>query len=136
MLSNWHLAKVKFSETRFPERTVTEKCVENSGYTSNRGETHEVKNNNHTLQTYVHDVKVGAFLVSWKYNYCPECQKVINKYGALLNNHDNTAYVKWFIRNGKSYETDIKAQSNNKKANIGELVNEFNSEVIGGDLDD
>lgn len=66
-------------------------------------ESHVVDRTSHSLKTYEKDIiPIGEYAVMAKYNVCPECREVRNKYLVVFNDRENKAYRKWFVRHGET----------------------------------
>lgn len=106
--------KKDFHEMQFPVDFLNEKVMDirktESRHTL-KGEEH------HTSEYLYYQPKFDLFGFEWKYIYCHVCNKVIKQQGALIDQIDNTVYIKQFLNNKETIKTP-------------EYVNFFGSSVI------
>jgi hypothetical protein len=97
----WDSAKGRFKELSFADKEFITSLVNPQEYGERHGK------DNHTLQSYSLDRKVAGFTVCWKYQYCPVCNKVWSKKGVLLNDYENLALVKHYMKNGEDVKKEV-----------------------------
>lgn len=72
----------------------------------NSDETHAVDrgktiHNLHTFEREIfRDTEISAIA---KYNMCPACKEVRNKFVAVFFKNENLCRVKWFVKHGRNY---------------------------------
>jgi len=92
---NWKVAKQILSGMDFPEGR-------DFGEEVRARETHGRGKEIHSLLTYeLYLPKIEGLRALARYNFCPECRSVRNKYLVLFNDEENVCYQKWFVRHGK-----------------------------------
>lgn len=62
----------------------------------------------HNLNTFQWQIyNGGRFEIIQVWNYCPECKKALNTKVVGLDNRDNQAHTRYFIKHGESERTSI-----------------------------
>ena len=92
---NWDDAKEKLDVMSFPD-DIKYKEVKS-------GEHHTHKKERHDLVSYenLENLDILGYRLLAKYNYCPECAKVMNKVMTIFNNENSACYQHIFKLHGK-----------------------------------
>lgn len=134
--AEWAKARIVLSNTPFPDRRFKE---EGSGaHKVNAGESHEVGKEIHSLTTFELKDKIAGFPASWRFSYCSQCRKVINKFCIVSNMVENSGYRRFYVRGGTSVTKDVEddipeEKPSNKADDFAKALDDFTS--FGGDLD-
>lgn len=114
-MSKWTDLKDWLEVQSFPEEKFS-KLTSDGKYSPEKGETHSVDNEHHSLQTYeIEDPLGDGYSIVWWYNFCPTCQKVRNKRATLLDNNKWIAYQKWYVRKGEAIKSKEEEKSETLK---------------------
>lgn len=134
---DWKRAKITLSNIPFPDKKFKD---ETSGaHKTNAGESHESGKEIHGLATFEIKDDIDDFPLVWRFSYCPQCKKVINKFGVISNVYENRAYRRWYVRNGNivskdtDHEPEEKPEEPTRTSDFEQVLDEFSS--LGGDLD-
>lgn len=140
---DWDRAKITLSNIPFPDKKFKEDA--SGAHRINAGESHESGKEFHGLATFELKDDIDDFPLVWRFSYCPQCKKVINKFGAVANNYESSAYRRWYVRNGNlvgkdSYEPEEKEEkviATPRKQHFEKVLDSFSTlgDSDGGDLD-
>jgi hypothetical protein len=97
---SWEVACDILTGKDFPDKDITELVKARKIEGKSIGESHEFQRGSHSLVAYEFAQNINGFPIFWKYNACPICKKVFLKVGTLLNEYDNLAYRRYFMREG------------------------------------
>lgn len=96
--------KEKFNARAFPDDKMQELVLEVrkvDGFHNQNGDRHR------TTQYKLYEPMYELFGIEWSYTFCHECQKIIKKRGVLLDQVDNSAYIREFPQDGMTIERVI-----------------------------
>lgn len=86
--------KEKFNSRAFPMAEIDKRILECQKIESHHYNENRDKHN--TMKIKLYEPHYEFFGIDWSYEYCKDCNKVLNRRGVLTDQIDNTAYMRKF----------------------------------------